>query len=264
MKVLLATGNHPRHQYLAGLLKEDGLLDALITEERENFIPVAPKNIELRTQQFFTTHFKNREIAEKEIFGSDLVSFRNQIRIAPRSMNSEKVLTFVRNNNPDIVITAGIGILGRELLHTLPKETWNIHGGLSPWYKGAITHFWPSYQLEPQYTGCTIHYINSKIDSGNIIHQTPAILSEGDGLQQLAAKSLKLAFDQITPLLKLLKEQRSMQFIKQRSTGKLWLKSDWNPKHLDLIYGLYRDRIVDAYLEGKLPQKEPALFQQKI
>jgi hypothetical protein len=30
---------------------------------------------------------------------------------------------------------------------------WNIHGGLSPWYRGAITHFWPSYMLEPQLTG---------------------------------------------------------------------------------------------------------------
>ena len=262
MKVLLATGNHPRHQYLVRLFKENGFLDALIMEERENFSPVTPEGLDARTGQFFTTHFRKREEAENFVFGSRISEFENSLRIAPGEINSVDSLEFLMKNKPDVVITAGIGILGNEFLKLAPKETWNLHGGLSPWYKGAITHFWPSYQLEPQFTGCTLHYISSKIDAGAIIHQTPAVLKEGDGLQELSSRSLKLGFDEIITVLQILKKQRSVKSVKQASTGKLWLKRDWKPQHLNLIYGLYQDRVVDSYLEGKIERNTPALVQQ--
>ena len=42
---------------------------------------------------------------------------------------------------------------------------------LSPWYKGTATHFWPSYFLEPEFTGVAIHELSKKIDSGPLVHQ---------------------------------------------------------------------------------------------
>lgn len=264
MKVLLATGNHPRHNYLARILHENNALHALITETRENFIPEPPVELEPALKQCFITHFSKRERAENSIFNLTPPIIENQLIIPSDGLNSKETIDFILNSNPDIIITAGIGLIGGEVLRACPKEIWNIHGGLSPWYKGAITHFWPSYHLQPQYTGCTIHRINSGIDSGDIIHQTPAVLEEGDGLHQLSSKSLKFAFESIIPLLDLLKKQGELKSLKQGKTGKLWLKKDWHPQHLELIYGFYNDRIVDAYLQNKLYQERPNLFSQKI
>mgnify|MGYP001330587242 CR=1 FL=1 len=68
---------------------------------------------------------------------------------------------------------------------------WNLHGGLSPDFKGAITHFWPTYLLKPQFTGCTIHLLRPKIDAGEIIHQTGAVMHKGDNLHELSCNTLK-------------------------------------------------------------------------
>lgn len=266
MKVLLATGNHPRHKYLIRLLMETGFLNALIIEKRENFIPSPPENLDNLTKAYFVTHFQKRNQAEDDIFDyqTNEVEINNLLEILPGEINNQKTLDFIAKNQPDILITFGIGILNRNFLSVAPKEIWNIHGGLSPWYKGAITHFWPSYHLQPQYTGCTIHYINSKIDAGAIIHQTPAVLEYNDGLHQLSCKSLKIALQVIVPLLSSIKKSNKIKGVNQKSTGKLWLKKDWAPQHLKMIYGLYEDKIVNAYLDGGLAQNKPHLIQQKI
>ena len=46
-----------------------------------------------------------------------------------------------------------------------------MHGGLSPWYKGGATHFWPTYLMEPEFTGITVHETTKDLDAGAIIHQ---------------------------------------------------------------------------------------------
>jgi folate-dependent phosphoribosylglycinamide formyltransferase PurN len=266
MKVLLATGNHPRHKYLIRLLKETGFLNALIVEKRENFIPSPPENLDNLTRTYFETHFEKRNQAEVEVFDFQLneAEVENRLEILPSEINNQNTIDFIAKNQPDILITFGIGILHQNFLSVAPKEIWNIHGGLSPWYKGAITHFWPSYHLQPQFTGCTIHYINSKIDAGAIIHQTPAVLEYNDGLHQLSCKSLKIALQVIVPLLNSIKKSNNIKAVDQETTGKLWLKKDWAPQHLKLIYGLYDDKVVNAYLDGELTQHLPKLIQQKF
>ena len=79
---------------------------------------------------------------------------------------------------------------------------WNIHGGLSPSYKGCITHFWPSYLLEPEFTGMTLHKLTSDIDGGEIIHQTVVNLNKDDGIHENAARCVKEFSDNIGNYLK--------------------------------------------------------------
>ena len=67
----------------------------------------------------------------------------------------------------------------------------NIHLGLSPWYKGAATHFWPSYFLEPEYTGITVHDLSNQVDSGPIIYQEAVNLNFNDGIHENACRVTK-------------------------------------------------------------------------
>ena len=69
-------------------------------------------------------------------------------------------------------------------MKNLKGYKWNIHGGLSPWYRGGVTHFWPSYLLEPEYTGMTLHELTNDIDGGGIIHQNISSLNIKDGIHQ--------------------------------------------------------------------------------
>ena len=48
---------------------------------------------------------------------------------------------------------------------------------------------------------------------------------------------------------------------KQKSTGKLFLSSDYHPSHLQIIYDLYDNKIVEGYLNGYLSNKLPSLYK---
>jgi methionyl-tRNA formyltransferase len=127
-----------------------------------------------------------------------------------------------------------------------------VHGGLSPWYRGAITHFWPSYMLEPEYTGMTLHELTSNIDGGNIIHQTISELNSNDGIHQNACRVVKAFSDELPALLNNnLKQNKKINSIKQVSTGRIWTKKMWSPLNLKIIYDLYNDQINKYCLENK-------------
>ena len=59
----------------------------------------------------------------------------------------------------------------------------NLHGGLSPEYRGADCTFWALYNGEPEKVGCTLHYINAGIDTGALIaHVSPEVKPDDDEL----------------------------------------------------------------------------------
>ena len=86
-------------------------------------------------------------------------------------MNAPKVLNAVKNLAPDVVVVYGTSLIKRALLSVMPKYVINLHAGLSPYYRGAATLYWPIYFMEPQNLGYTFHLIDLKIDHGDILHQ---------------------------------------------------------------------------------------------
>jgi methionyl-tRNA formyltransferase len=59
----------------------------------------------------------------------------------------------------------------------------NLHGGLSPEYRGADCTFWALHNAEPEKIACTLHYIDTGIDTGRLIaHVSPEVRSDDDEL----------------------------------------------------------------------------------
>ena len=55
----------------------------------------------------------------------------------------------------------------------------NIHPSLHPKYKGLNTHE-SVLKNKEKYSGCTVHYVNSKLDSGRIILKKKVIIENND------------------------------------------------------------------------------------
>ena len=75
---------------------------------------------------------------------------------------------------PDVVLVFGTGILREPLLSAFDGRIINIHLGLSPYYRGAGTNFWPLVNREPEYVGATIHYLDAGIDTGPMLAHAQA------------------------------------------------------------------------------------------
>jgi len=61
-------------------------------------------------------------------------------------------------------------ILSKNFIRNFRKKIVNIHPSLLPKYRGLNTHERVLKNKE-KYTGCTVHYVTPKLDSGNIILQ---------------------------------------------------------------------------------------------
>ena len=66
----------------------------------------------------------------------------------------------------------------------------NIHPSLLPKYKGLNTHE-RVLQNKEKYSGCTVHYVNSRLDSGKIVLQAKVKILKNDTSSSLKKKILK-------------------------------------------------------------------------
>ena len=264
MKVLLLIGDQPRHFHIANKLLDQGLLSALVVEGREAFVPEPPVGLDAHLKGLWVRHFEGRDNTERKFFPSSGRGFDEipSLRVTREELNSAKVWAFLDERKTDLALTYGVHFLRPETLAHLPETCWNLHGGLSPWYRGAITLFWPSYVLEPQMTGMTVHQLTQRLDGGPIVHHVAGPLVRGDGIHELACQAVAALSKELPLLVSKFERGELADPAPQRTSGKLWLGKDWRPEHLRLIYDFYDNRIVDAYLDGKFQRSQPELVRQ--
>ena len=92
--------------------------------------------------------------------------------IKKNDKNSEiKILKKLEINKISFICLAGyMRILSKKFMKNFKGKIINIHPSLLPKYKGLNTHE-KVIKNKEKYTGCTVHYVNDKLDSGKIILQ---------------------------------------------------------------------------------------------
>ena len=81
-------------------------------------------------------------------------------------------------------------VLSKEFIKKFNGKIINIHPSLLPKYKGLNTHN-NALKNKDKLTGCTVHYVAAKIDSGKIILQRKVKITAKDNANTLAKKVLK-------------------------------------------------------------------------
>ncbi|WP_087569409.1 formyltransferase family protein [Paenibacillus sp. MY03] len=265
MNTVFMTGSHPRHLYIARRLHEAGLLRALVIEQRESFVPAPPENLTEIDRKNFIRHFSDRDLTEHRFFDEtisiDLLDGIPVLYISQEELNSQKVVDWIRRFNPDQLVSYGVHKLSPEIIDICPNYAWNIHGGLSPWYRGTVTLFWPFYFMKPNWAGMTIHRLSPQIDAGDIIHHSVPELKKGDGIHDVACRAVTQVAKDLVKILNLRKDGHKFEGTPQKNSGKLFLNSDWEPTHLRVIYQLFDNDIVDQFLDGRIQSEAPNLVR---
>tara|TARA_B100000963_G_scaffold272983_1_gene241164 strand:- start:24 stop:605 length:582 start_codon:yes stop_codon:yes gene_type:complete len=107
------------------------------------------------------------------------------------NLAEKKLLVELKKNNIQLICLAGfMKILSKNFIKKFKGKILNIHPSLLPKYKGLNTHQ-RVLQNNEKYSGCTVHLVNSKLDSGKIILQSKIKISKKDTPKSLATKVLK-------------------------------------------------------------------------
>ena len=103
-----------------------------------------------------------------------------------------KILINLKKNNVDLICLAGfMKILSKKIINIYKYRILNIHPSLLPKYKGLNTHK-RVIENKEKFTGCTVHFVSSKLDSGKIILQKKVRVLKKDNEISLSKKVLKI------------------------------------------------------------------------
>jgi folate-dependent phosphoribosylglycinamide formyltransferase PurN len=264
VKLLVLCGSHPRHLFVAQQLITYGVETLVIQMVREELIPSLPDGTGEQDAFNFNRHFIDRSNAETREFGLDpLLSCKEKYinhKISRDELNSDRVLRTVNDYNPDFCIIFGTDLIKLPLMSILPRNTFNLHLGLSPWFRGSATLFWPFVMLQPQYAGITIHRIVEKPDAGEIIHQACPLLNNSQGIHDVAVEAIKIFKNPVYKMFESFEQGKELAGIMPKSEGKIWRTSDFKMQHLRLIYNIYENKIVHEYLKGTFGINPPNLI----
>ena len=108
-----------------------------------------------------------------------------------KKISEKRILKDLKSNNIKLICQAGfMKILSKDFIRNFKGKILNIHPSLLPKYKGLNTHY-RAIQNKEKYSGCTVHLVNSKLDSGKIILQKKVKLSKKETPSSLQKKILK-------------------------------------------------------------------------
>jgi len=104
----------------------------------------------------------------------------------------KKILSLLKKEKIHFICLAGfMKVLSKNFIKGFDGKIINIHPSLLPKYKGLNTHQRAIINND-KFAGCTVHYVDEKIDSGKIIMQKKIKVDFKDDVSSLAKKILKL------------------------------------------------------------------------
>ena len=113
------------------------------------------------------------------------------IRFHDKRIAENKILKILTHNNVKLICLAGfMKILSKNFIKKFRGKILNIHPSLLPKYRGLNTHE-RAINNKEKFSGCTVHFVDHKLDSGKIILQKKVKILKDDNPVSLSKRILK-------------------------------------------------------------------------
>ena len=121
---------------------------------------------------------------------SKIYKIKKKVFDFKNALSEKKIINELKKSNIDFICLAGfMKILSKSFIKNFRGKILNIHPSLLPKYKGLNTHE-KAIKNKDKYSGCTVHFVNSKLDSGKIINQKKVRIKKFDTPKSLAKRIL--------------------------------------------------------------------------
>ena len=114
------------------------------------------------------------------------------VNYSTKNIAERRIKILIKKNNIELICLAGfMKILSKKFIRSFKGKILNIHPSLLPKYKGLNPHKRVIDNKE-KYSGCTVHFVTSKLDSGKIILQRRLKIIKNDNERKLSSKILRI------------------------------------------------------------------------
>ena len=250
MRIGILTSIETRHRYFVRAIRSRFRVVAVVYEET-GYSPahVQPTNLTAEEAQVVAEHFAERSRQEQAFFGqaAEFVEADDQCavrRLPPGTLNTPETLAFFEDVAADTVVVYGTNLVKPPLLNHWPGRMINLHLGLSPYYRGTATNFYPLLNEEPEYVGATIHLLDAGVDSGPILRHARPRIQAGDMPHTIGCKAILAGIEALVAVLSDLDRGRVVPVPQWQVPGaRFYRRRDYHPRQVVELY-----RKIDAGL----------------
>jgi len=249
---LIITSTSLRHKFFALNILKYINNSVVIFEKRDriNYYKVENKGL-------MKAHFDNLFKTEKKYFNkfikenTSFLKSRTKFIIDKNDINSERVVNKIQEINPKCIVLYSVSIIKDKLINLYQRRLFNVHAGLSPFYRGTATNIWPIIEGKPEYIGMTIHHIDKGIDSGGLILQGRPLLVSNDNSHTMACKNTVLVSKLMIKVVEEFNKNSVVPNKKQiLSKGKQYFFNDFNVQTVEKLNNLLYQNIIDDYINN--------------
>jgi len=262
IKIAIFTKNELRHKFFRHSLSNYKDIEVIYSLIENSNVKINYQNIKKKNEiKFSKNHFKLRAEIEKIYFGKYLKNskdYSNPINISSDKINNihfHKKIT--KNKMPDYVFAFGCSILDEKIIKYYRGKIINYHLGLSPYFRGSGTNFWPLVLNKPEYIGLTIMKMNKGIDTGKIIHQIRPNIEINDNVHSIGCKVIFDIVNSFYPLIKNINRISSHK-IHKKSFKYYFKRNDFNYLVLKKLYSNLENNLLRKYLNSKTKKDKKA------
>lgn len=200
-------------------------------------------------------HLEARTQSEKdffELFVSHAEDLSNPLCIPKGSINDVEKVAEIVKLNPEVIISYGCSIIKPALIEAFSGRFVNIHLGLSPYYRGSGTNFWPFVNGTPEYCGVTFMHIDTGIDTGAIIHQIRPDMYATDTFHGICNRLLVKMTEVVGQLLNNFDRLESLPQPNHSITDKVYTNGMFTEKSVEEMYAHFREGGIEKYIKEKI------------
>ena len=196
-------------------------------------------------------HLAARERSEEDFFGPfvELAPDHSHPVPLPKGAINEPAHTeAITALEPGLLLAYGCSIVREPLLGAFRGRFLNAHLGLSPYYRGSGTNFWPLVNGEPEYVGATFMFIDAGIDTGEIIHQMRARIFPGDTPHSIGNRLIADMTPVYATIVRRFDELQRLPPLPAPAHPRLYRKQHFTEEATRTLYRRFAGGLVERYL----------------
>lgn len=222
MKALVLTSTSPRHQYFVRQIATRFEIAAIVCEQKRNYY-VQQREHSAAIRVHFAHNGAQELICFKDVPEEQVASVETVSDI-----NAPEVIEWASRLDIDVVCLFGTSILKTAWLSAFPNRIVNLHLGLSPWYRGSATLFWPFADAAAEFLGTTIHLAVEKVDAGAILHRIRPKLRPGENYYEISNRLIRDSIDAFPGVVARYLENNLSPQPQEKVAGRICRKADFD------------------------------------
>jgi phosphoribosylglycinamide formyltransferase 1 len=255
MRIVILTGSSLRHDFVRkaiGLNRDIEVLRSYC-EKLDQALPSVIENTQTDSG-LQHEHLAARHWSEEDYFLPFIrltPDHTHPTIIPPGALNDPEIAGEIKALAPDLLVAYGCSIVKEPLLSLFLNKAVNLHLGLSPYYRGAGTNFWPLVNGEPEYVGATFMQLDAGIDTGQVIHQIRAVCRPGDTPHQIGNRLIAHAAVVYQSIIKDFHSLPTMDQIPTPDRVRVYKRKDFSPASVKQLYAGFAANLIEDYLANQ-------------